>query len=109
MTVGDLAIAMLPQLQLYHAAVSFLGALGAVMMMQVVGAEWTIMRRYRAWQWVQRAVLAVMAVALFCSGLRMPMLAADAPMALLSAAAVNTTICLAILPSAVIGYSERRV
>jgi hypothetical protein len=106
MTISDLAAHMLPQLQIYHAVVSFLAAVGAAMMMQVVGNEWTIMRRYRAWQWVQRAVLALMSIALFCSGVRLPELVTENPLALLSAAAVNTTICLAILPPAVIGYSE---
>lgn len=96
------------QLQVYHVAVSFLGSAGAVMMMQVVGRDWTIMRDYPLWQNVQRAALGIMAVALFYSGLRMPDLAADNPLALLIAAAVNTGICLAIVPAAVVGYSEAR-
>jgi hypothetical protein len=96
---------MLPQLQVYHATVSFMAAAGAVMMMQVVGAELTALRHTQRFQ---RVVLGLMAIALFCSGLRMPEMGAYNPLVLLSAAAVNTGICLVLLPPAVMGYSEER-
>ena len=106
MPMTDVLLAALPALQIYHAVISTLAALATVMTMQFVGQRWTSTWRHVALQHLQRAGLGVLAVALFCSGLRIPDLAICAPWALVSAAAVNTCIMCIMIPPAMMGKRE---
>lgn len=106
MPMTDLVLALLPALQLYHLTVSTAAALGAVTAMQFVGQRWTSTWGNTALQQMQRAGLGVLAIALFCSGLRVPHLAICAPWALVSAAAVNTGILIALIPTAIVGRRQ---
>jgi hypothetical protein len=109
MPMTDLVIALLPPLQLYHLTVSTMAALGAVMAMQFVGHRWTSTWGNTALQQMQRAGLGALSIALFCSGLRVPDLAICAPWALVSAAAVNTGILIALIPTAIVGRRMRAI
>lgn len=93
-------------LQVYHFAVSVAGALGAVMVMQIVGREWTTSWQSAALQHLQRVGLGVLSIALFCSAVRLPAIIHCGHVPLLSAAAVNTAIFLIMVPTALIGRAH---
>lgn len=94
---------MLWYLQIYHFWISAFAAACAVMVMQIVGREWTTSWRNSTLQHLQRFGLGALAIALFCSAVRLPYVAQCGPVTLLSAAAVNTAIFIIMIPTALMG------
>lgn len=88
----------------YHATVSGLGALAAVMVMQVVGQNWTLAARNRVLQWAQRFGLLLLSIALMCAAVRVPFHAQSGDyVVLLSTAAINTFILWIMVSTALMG------
>lgn len=103
MVEADIVGHFLPALQRYHFVVSMIAAVTVVAAVQHSGQNpdnGAVPAKLR------RASLGVLSVALFCSGIRMPVLAAQVPLALLSAAAVNTAILLVTIPIAMPDWRE---
>ena len=93
-------------LQVYHTAASILAALCAIMTMQAVGHTWPQARFDQAIHWAQRAGLGGLSVALFCSAVRLPYLPDVEFSALLSGAAVNSSILAVLAPTALLGKAR---
>ncbi len=93
-------------LQAYHTIVSSLAALSTIMVMQAVGHDWPTAALSRIVQWVQRAGLACLSITLFCSAVRIPYLPEIEFSALLSAAAVNSSIFAVLAPTALLGKAR---
>lgn len=93
-------------LQAYHTAASILASLSAVMVMQAVGHDWPQAPFNQIVQWVQRAGIACLSIALFCSAVHLPYLPTLEFSALLSGAAVNSSILAVLAPTALLGKAK---
>lgn len=93
-------------LQAYHTAISIMAALSAIMVMQEIGRAWPPAPFGQAIHWIQRAALGYLSIALFCSGVRLPYLPEIEFSALLSGAAVNSSVLVVLAPTALLGKAR---
>ena len=93
MVEAEIIRMVFPGLKIYHLGVSLAGSICCVAGMQQVRDNG------------RRLAMGALSIALFCSGLRVPELAACSPLTLLSASSVNTAVLFAVMP---IGFPDWR-